>query len=40
MAKIERFEDFIAWQKAKALTARIYKITNEGTFSRDFSLRD
>jgi four helix bundle protein len=40
MAKIERFEDFIAWQKARALTARIYKITNEGTFSRDFSLRD
>jgi four helix bundle protein len=26
--------------KARALTARIYKITNEGTFSRDFSLRD
>ena len=40
MAKIERFEDFIAWQKARTLTARIYKITNEGAFSRDFSLRD
>jgi four helix bundle protein len=40
MAKIDRFEDFIAWQKARALTATIYKITNEGTFSRDYSLRD
>jgi four helix bundle protein len=40
MAKIERFEDFIAWQKARALTAKIYQITNEGSFSRDYALRD
>ena len=38
--KIERFEDFIAWQKARALTATIYKVTDEGRFSRDFGLRD
>jgi four helix bundle protein len=38
--RIEQFEDFIAWQKARALTARIYKVTDEGRFARDFGLRD
>ena len=40
MNKIERFEDFIAWQKARSLTARIYKVTGEGNFARDFGLKD
>ena len=41
MAKrIERFEDFIAWQKARALTSNIYRVTNDGAFSRDFGLKD
>ena len=38
--RIERFEDFIAWQKARALAAEIYKVTDEGKFARDFGLRD
>ena len=38
--KIERFEDFIAWQKARKLTAQIYKVTNQGGFARDFGLKD
>ena len=38
--KIEKFEDFIAWQKARALTAEIYKITGRGMFARDFGLKD
>jgi len=38
--RIERFEDFIAWQKARKLTAAIYKVTNEGAFARDFGLKD
>jgi four helix bundle protein len=38
--KIERFEDFIAWQKARLLTAKIYKVSGEGAFSRDFGLKD
>ncbi len=25
--KIEKFEDFIAWQKARRLTAEIYRVT-------------
>ena len=38
--RIERFEDLIAWQKARTLTGSIYRITNEGAFSRDFGLKD
>lgn len=40
MAKIERFENLIAWQKARQLTMEIYGATREGQFSKDFSLRD
>src|SRR5438105_360977 len=38
--RIERFEDFVAWQKARALTAAIYKVTSEGQFAKDFGLKD
>src|SRR5213594_3335018 len=38
--RIEKFEDFIAWQKARSLTREIYKITNLPAFSRDFGLKD
>jgi len=38
--KIECFEDLIAWQKARVLTAEIYRATNQGNFARDFGLRD
>ena len=38
--KIEKFEDFIAWQKARKLTQQIYKATNLPGFSRDFGLKD
>lgn len=40
MAKIERFEDLVAWQKARVLTKEIYRITKDRAFSADFSLRD
>jgi four helix bundle protein len=41
MAKrIERFEDFIAWQKARKLTSDIYGVTGQGRFERDFGLKD
>ncbi len=40
MGKIERFEDIIAWQKARVLVNCVYRITKEGKFSKDFSLRD
>ncbi|MDA8240998.1 MAG: four helix bundle protein [Nitrospiraceae bacterium] len=40
MAKIERFEDIVAWQKARELVKGIYHLSGEGQFSRDFGLRD
>ena len=36
--KIERFEDLIAWQKARILTKEIYEITRTGEFAKDFGL--
>jgi len=38
--KIERFNDIQAWQKARELVKNIYRITNEGSFARDYSLKD
>ena len=39
-SRIEKFEDFIAWQKARTLTAEIYKVSGCGKFSRDFGLKE
>ena len=36
--KIEKFEDLIAWQKARVLTKEIYQITRLGEFAKDFGL--
>jgi four helix bundle protein len=36
--RIERFEDLIAWQKARVLTKEIYQITRIGEFAKDFGL--
>lgn len=38
--KIERFEDLIAWQKARELTKQIYDVTRIDEFSKDFGLKD
>ncbi len=38
--RIERFEDLIAWQKARELTKNIYKVTKIGEFLKDYGLRD
>ncbi|MGQ0812345.1 MAG: four helix bundle protein [Nitrospiraceae bacterium] len=35
-----RFEDLIAWQKARDLPRKVYRITENGAFARDFGLRD
>ncbi len=40
MSEIKRFEDLIAWQKARAVTGKVYQVTREGPFSRDFKLKD
>lgn len=38
--KIEKFEDLIAWQKARGLTKHIYTITKSGEFSKDYGLKE
>lgn len=40
MSGVLRFEDLIAWQKARVLIKEVYDITNKGEFARDFGLRD
>ena len=40
MATINRFEDLIAWQKARVLSREVYRASNAGEFARDFGLRD
>ncbi len=34
--KVERFEDLIAWQKARQLIVEIYRITAHGEFAKKF----
>ena len=38
MSRIERFEDLIAWQKARVLARDIYEATRKGGFAKDFGL--
>jgi four helix bundle protein len=40
MNKIERFEDIIAWQRARVLTKEIYASTRIGQFAKDYRLKD
>jgi len=40
MAAIERFEDIEAWKRARQLTRKVYALSREGAFSRDFGLKD
>ena len=40
MATFKRFEDIECWKKARQLTRRIYEVTNDSQFARDFGLRD
>src|SRR5688500_8380038 len=40
MATFKTFEDIEAWQRSRELTKSIYKVTSQGTFARDFGLRN
>jgi len=40
MGNIERFEDIVAWQKARVLTKEIYACTKVGGFAKDYGLKD
>ena len=39
MAKIEKFEDMLSWQKARKLANHVYRISKRGDFAKDFDLR-
>ncbi len=40
MAKFSKFEEIQAWQKAHEITLKIYRLTSNNEFSRDFGLKD
>ena len=40
MAKFSKFEEIIAWQKARDITMQVYRATSNGNFFKDFGLRD
>jgi four helix bundle protein len=40
MTTITRFEEIEAWKTARELTVLIYRLTDQGAFSRDFGLKD
>ena len=37
---IQRFEDIVAWQKARALTKDVYASMRIGAFAKDYGLKD
>ncbi|HKR59824.1 MAG TPA: four helix bundle protein [Pyrinomonadaceae bacterium] len=40
MATFRAFEDIEVWQRSRELTKSIYDVTAQGTFARDFGLKD
>ena len=40
MAGITRFEEIEAWKTARQLTNKVYELSNQTGFNRDFGLRD
>jgi four helix bundle protein len=37
-SRLSRFEDLVAWQKARVLTRDVYKTTQRGTIAKDWAL--
>jgi len=40
MGKFKNFEEIVAWQKAYEVTLEVYRVTSDGSFSKDFGLKD
>ena len=40
MGKVTKFEELIAWQKARTLTDLVYRVSGSGEFAKDWGLRD
>jgi four helix bundle protein len=39
LKRAERFEELLAWQRARALAREVYAVCQRGSFARDFVLR-
>lgn len=35
---MQRFEDVVAWQRARALNLEVYRVSRTGSFAKDFGL--
>jgi hypothetical protein len=40
MPTFKSFEEIESWQKARELTWKVYAVSNQGAFTKDFGLRD
>jgi len=40
MANIKHFEDIEAWETVRQFTVLVYRLTEQGAFSKDFGLKD
>ena len=40
MPTLKSFEEIESWQKARELTRKVYTVSNQGAFTKDFGLRD
>jgi len=40
MATFKKFEEIECWKRARQLTRRVYDITNQPEFAKDFGLKD
>jgi len=40
MGTFKKFEDIECWKKARELTRRIYEVSGNGNFAKDFGLKD
>jgi four helix bundle protein len=40
MATFTRFHEIEAWKKSRELVRKIYEVTRQGAFAKDFALRD
>lgn len=40
MATFQKFEEIMAWQKARTFVKEVYTMTNQGDFAKDYPLRD
>ncbi len=40
MSKLNKFENILAWKKARILVSKLYTVSNSGHFRRDFSMKD